>query len=80
MGARMSRKINKEDTWILGGFFAVIGLYVMITAKNIQDVKEGFFLLGIGIVYMSAVSDDFREKVFDFFLSIFRGLWNILKK
>jgi len=76
----MSRKINKEDTWILGGFFAVIGLYVMITAKNIQDVKEGFFLLGIGIVYMSAVSDDFREKVFDFFLSIFRGLWNILKK
>ncbi len=76
----MSRKINKEDTWILGGLFAVIGLYVIITAKNIKDVKDGFFLLGIGIVYMSAVSKDFREKVFDFFLSIFRGLWNIFKK
>ena len=76
----MSRTIDKEDTWIFGGICAVLGLYVMITAKNIQVVKEGFFLLGLGIVYMSAISDDFREKVFDFFLSIFRGLWNILKK
>ena len=76
----MSRTIDKEDTWIFGGICAVLGLYVIISAKNIQDVQGGFFLLGLGIVYMSAVSDDFREKVFDFFLSIFRGLWNILKK
>jgi len=76
----MSRTIDKEDTWIFGGICAVLGLYVIISAKNIQDVQGGFFLLGLGIVYMSAVSEDFREKVFDFFLSIFRGLWNILKK
>jgi hypothetical protein len=52
----------------------------MITAKNIKDVKDGFFLLGLGIVFMSAVSKEFRERVFDFFFSIFRGLWDILKK
>ena len=76
----MSKKISKQDTWIFGGICAVLGLYVIITAKNIQDVQGGFFLLGLGIVFMSAVSEDFREKVFDFFMSIFRGLWNLLKR
>jgi len=71
---------ERENTWVLGGLCAVLGLYVMITAKNIKDVKDGFFLLGLGIVFMSAVSKEFRERVFDFFFSIFRGLWDILKK
>lgn len=77
---KMSRTIKKEDTWIFGGICAVLGLYVIITAKNINDVQGGFFLLGIGIVYMSAISKEFRKKVFDFFFSIFSGLWKILKK
>jgi len=69
-----------QDTWIFGGICAVLGLYVIISAKSAQDVQGGFFLLGLGIVYMSSVSKDFREKVFVFFFSIFRGLWNILKR
>jgi hypothetical protein len=71
---------NPSDTWIFGGIFAVLGLYVIITAKSFNDVAGGFFLLGLGLVFMAAVSKEFRRKLFDFFLSIFKGLWKLIGK
>jgi hypothetical protein len=70
-----SRAVSKRDTFITGGIFAVLGLYVMLSS---YDTLGGFVLLGIGIVMMASISKEFRTKLFEFFLSIFRGLWEIL--
>jgi hypothetical protein len=67
---------KEEDAFITGGILAVLGLYVIISSK---DLLAGFFLLGIGIVFMASGSKDFRRKVFDFFFSIFKGIWKVLK-
>ncbi len=84
MSSKKSRKRSKSeensDTWIAGGLFAVIGLYVILTAKNFNDVSGGFFLVGFGIVFMAAVNEKFKKQVFDFFFSIFKNLWSALKK
>lgn len=66
---------KEEDAFILGGILAVLGLYVMVSS---QDLLAGFFLLGLGIVFMASSSEELREKVFDFFFSIFKGIWKIL--
>jgi len=65
--------MNKDD-WIGGAILAIIGLYVLISG----DLKGAFFLIGLGIAIMASVSEDFREKFFDFIFSIFQGLWKIL--
>jgi len=70
-----SRTASKRDTFITGGIFAVLGLYVMLSS---HDILGGFVLLGIGIVIMASISKEFRAKLFEFFLSIFKGLWEIL--
>jgi len=36
--------------------------------------------LGIGVVIMASTSEKFREMLYDFFLSIFKGLWKILAR
>lgn len=68
---------KKEDTFIGGGVFAVLGLVMIIFY---QDFQAGFLLLGLGVVIMASISKEFREKVFDFFFSIFKALWKILTR
>lgn len=68
---------NKEDTFMAGGIIAVLGLVALIFLK---DLQAGFFLLGVGVVIMASVSEEFREKLFNFFFSIFSTLWEILKR
>lgn len=75
MANKKSRTASKRDTFIAGGVFAVLGLYVILSS---HDILGGFVLLGIGIVMMASISKEFRAKLFEFFLSIFRGLWEIL--
>lgn len=74
------RNVELEDTWAGGGLLAVLGLYVIITAKNWNDVTTGFLLLGFGIVYMASVSKEMRDKLFNFFFKIFSSLWDSLRK
>ena len=68
---------KEEDAFIVGGICAVLGLYVI---ASVQDLLSGFFLLGLGIVFMASSSKELREKVFEFFFSIFKGLWKILTR
>jgi hypothetical protein len=68
---------KEQDSFVVGGILAVLGLYVILSS---HDLLAGFFLLGLGIVFMASASKELREKVFDFFFSIFRGLWKILSR
>lgn len=75
----MSRKLTKEqDAFIIGGILAVLGLYSIISSHDLQSVQSGFLILGIGIVFMASTSKERSKQVFDFFLSIFKGLWKWL--
>ena len=67
--------MNKDD-WLSGAILAVIGLYALISG----DLKGGFFLIGLGIAFMASVSEDFREKFFDFIFSVFEELWKMLSR
>jgi len=69
---------NNKDYWIVGGILAVLGVYLMMTAKSLDDIKNGFVLLGFGLIFMAATSKEFRRRLFDFFFSVFKGLWKIL--
>ena len=71
------KTITKQDAFIAGGILAVLGLYLIAFQRDFQG---GFVLFGIGIVIMGSTSEEFRERLFDFFLSIFKGLWSILEK
>ena len=74
----MGRQPTKEqDAFIAGGILAVLGLYVILSS---HDLLTGFFLLGLGIVFMASSSEEFRKQVFDFFFSIFKGLWKLLSR
>ena len=68
---------DREETFRAGGIIAVLGLVAMIF---LRDLQAGFFLLGVGVVIMASVSEEFREQLFNFFFSIFKGLWEILKR
>jgi hypothetical protein len=68
---------KSQDGFITGGIFFVIGLYVIISS---HDLQSAFLLLGIGIVIMASTSKEFRTKLFDIFLSIFKGLWKVLSR
>ena len=68
---------DREEIFRAGGIIAVLGLVAMIF---LRDLQAGFFLLGVGVVIMASVSKEFRERLFDFFFSIFQGLWEILKR
>lgn len=76
----LKRNVELEDIWVGGGLLAVLGLYVIITAKNWNDVTTGFLLLGFGIVYMASVSKEMRDNLFNFFFKIFSSLWDSLRK
>lgn len=68
---------TEQGAFIAGGIFAVLGLYLILFS---HDLQGGFFLLGVGVVIMASTSREFREKLFDFFLSIFKGLWKLLTR
>jgi len=68
---------KEQDAFVVGGICAVLGLYVIVASR---DLLSGFFLLGLGIVFMASSSKEFREQVFDFFFSIFKGLWKLLSR
>jgi len=62
---------------VLGGILAILGLYVMLSS---HDLLTGFFLLGLGIVFMASSNKEFRKQFFDFIFSIFKGLWKLLSR
>jgi hypothetical protein len=66
---------SKREVFITGGILFVLGLYVLASA---HDLLASFFLQGIGIVFMASTSKAFLTKLFDFFLSIFKGVWERL--
>jgi len=70
-------KKEKETAFTTGGILAVLGLYLIFFP---HDLQGGFVLLGIGVVIMASISEEFRKKVFDLFYSIFEGLTKILSR
>ena len=68
---------KENDAFIAGGIFAVLGLYLI---AFVHDLQGGFVLLGIGVVIMASTSEKFREKLIEFFLSIFKGIWKLVSK
>ena len=68
---------KKDDGFIAGGLFAVLGLYLI---AFMHDLQGGFVLLGIGVVIMASTSEKFREMLYEFFLSIFKGLWKLVSR
>ena len=68
---------KEQDAFIVGGILAILGLYVILSS---HDLLSGFFLLGIGIVFMASSNEEFRKQFFDFIFSIFKGLWKLLSR
>ena len=68
---------KEDDAFIAGGILAVLGLYLI---AFVHDLQGGFVLLGIGVVIMASTSETFREKLIDFFLSTFKGIWKLVSK
>ena len=75
--SKRKQPTKEQDAFIVGGILAVLGLYVILDTR---DLLAGFFLLGLGIVFMASSSKEFRKQVFDFFFSIFKGLWKLLSR
>jgi len=74
--SKRKQPTKEQDAFVVGGILAVIGLYVILSS---HDLLTGFFLLGLGVVFMASSNDEFRKQLFDFFFGIFKGLWKLLK-
>jgi len=68
---------KEQDAFVVGGILAVLGLYVILSS---HDFLSGFFLLGLGIVFMASSNKEFRKQFFDFMFGIFKGLWKWLSR
>jgi len=68
---------KEQDAFLVGGILAILGLYVILSS---HDLLSGFFLLGLGIVFMASSNKEFRKQFFDFIFSIFKGLWKLLSR
>lgn len=66
-----------KEVYRAGGIMAVLGLVAIVFLRNLE---AGFFLLGVGVVIMASVSEEFRERLLEFFFSIFKTLWEALSK
>ena len=62
--------------WLLGALCFIAGIILLLNDETIIAIEQ----IVMGLVFIELRDEDLRKKVFDFFLSIFRGLWNILKK
>jgi len=67
---------DETDRRIAGGILAVLGLVAMLEGQ----LLAGFFLLGLGVVIMASTSEEIEGKLLNFFFSIFKELWEILKR
>lgn len=72
----MQKENDKNELWLLGGILAVFGVYEIIWGNK----KSGFAVLGLGIVFMAAVNEEFRKQVFNFFFSIFKGIYKLISQ
>jgi len=59
---------------MLGGILAILGLVAIVEGQ----ILGGFFLLGLGVVFMASSNKEFRKQFFDFIFSTFKGLWKLL--
>jgi len=75
--SKRNQLTKEQDAFIVRGVLAVLGLYVILSS---HDFLAGFFLLGLGVVFMASSNKEFRKQLFDFFFSIFRGLWELLSR
>ena len=79
----MPKKKSPEENgaFVLGGILSVMGLYVILTdLTNIGNILGGFFLVGLGVVFMASTNEEFRKQFFGFIFSIFKGLWKLLSR
>jgi hypothetical protein len=74
--SKRKQPTKEQDAFVLGGILAVLGLYVILSS---HDLLTGFFLLGLGVVFMASSNAEFRKQLFDFFFGIFKGIWKLLK-
>ena len=75
--SKRKQPTKEQDAFIVGGILAVLGLYVILSS---HDLLTGFFLLGLGVVFMASSSEEFRREFFGFIFSIFKGLWKLLSR
>jgi hypothetical protein len=75
--SKKNQPTKEQDAFVVGGILAVLGLYVILSS---HDLLAGFFLLGLGVVFMASSNKEFRKQLFDFFFSIFKGLWKLLSR
>lgn len=59
----------------MGGLLGVLGLFVI---AQVHDFTSGLVLIGFGVVFMASTSKEYTKQVFDFFLSVLKGLWGML--
>ena len=78
MGISATKLTTKQDVFILGGFIAMVGLYEMFVTLSYNNFMTGFFLIGVGVVLMASGSKRFRDRLTNFFMSIFEKLTNML--
>ena len=75
--SKRKQPTKEQDSFVVGGILAVLGLYIILSS---HDLLAGFFLLGLGVVFVASSSKEFRKQFFDFIFSIFKGLWKLLSR
>ena len=70
------QQASKRDVFITGGVLAILGLVALIEGQWIG----GFFLLGLGVVFMASTNQEWAKEFFGFIFSIFKGLWKFLSR
>jgi len=73
---RRKQPTQEQDYFIVGGILAILGLVALVEGQIIG----GFFLLGLGIVFMASSNKEFRKQFFGFIFSIFKGIWKLLSR
>jgi hypothetical protein len=70
------QEVSKRDIFITGGILAILGLVAFYEGQWIG----GFFLLGLGVVFMASTNQEWAKQFFEFIFSIFKGLWKMLSR
>lgn len=74
MSKKRKQPTQEQDYFILGGILSILGLVAIVESQ----IVSGFFLLGLGVVFMASSNKEFRKQFFGFIFSIFKGLWKWL--
>lgn len=68
-----------DSSFGLGALLAVLGLYVIVSdATKWGNWTGGFFLVGLGVVFMATSNSERQKQFWDFIFSIFKDLWHLL--